>query len=365
MMEASSFEIFCNSIRAKTTLDIYKKRLEEFHKFTKIKSYDSYLSMQPREIENLIMQYVFYLKQKIDKKIIGPNAIQQRIAPIELFMSQNDVILNTKKIHRTYPRKVKTKGELPYTREDIQAMLDKTTKPRDKALITFFASNGVRPEAVLSLQYRHLKEMEGNCYSVIIYEDDIEEYPVFLTPEASGYLKKYLKGREFYGEEMTPSTPLFRSSYRKKNADDAVKPFSYNALKASMQDIVKRAKIREEITHSNQRHQKALFGGFRKWFETTLNNVDGINPSITEKLMGHRNDLRKTYYNPNTSKRFAEFCKAIPSLTISETARQKATIEKLKSKQDFYDLMVSKIPQLQQAMRELDEKCKTLEKKSH
>ena len=130
-----------------------------------------------------------------------------------------------------------------------------------------------------------------------------------------------MKEREFYGEKITPETPLFRSAYRRKKADDGVKPLVYDALKGSMYDIVQRAKIRKKLPDSGMRHEKAQFGGFRKWFETTLNNINDINPNVTEKLMGHRNDLRGTYYNPDIRVRFENFKKAIPELIIDESEK--------------------------------------------
>ena len=359
----NSIEIFKNSIRSPKTLQIYTTRLEQFHKFTKIKNYDSYLKMNNKEIENMIMEFVIYLKKKIDKGIIGPNAIPQRIAPIELFMSQNDIMINTKKIHRTYPRKVKVKGELPYTLEDLQAMLEKTTKLRDKALITFFASTGVRPEAIIDLKYRHLKEMDHGCMSVIIYEDDIEEYPAFLTPECTKYLQKYFKEREFYGEKLTPETPVFRSSYHKKQGEINVKPMSYEALKQSMYDIIQRAKIRKKLADSGMRHQKSMFNGFRKWFETTLNNINEINPNVTEKLMGHRNDLRATYYNPDIKVRFDNFKKAIPELTIGEELRLKLENESKEKKIQELESDKKRVAELERNMANIKEHLERLERK--
>ena len=357
----NAIEIFKSSIRSKKTLEIYTIRLEQFHKFIKIKNYDAYLKMDNKTIENMIMEYVIYLKKKIEKGIIGPNAISQRIAPIELFMSQNDIMINTKKIHRMYPRKVKTKGELPYTLKDLQAMLNSTTKPRDKALITFFVSTGVRPEAVPDLRYRHLKEMDLGCMAVTIYEDDIEEYISFLTPECVKYLQKYLKEREFYGEKITPETPLFRSAYRRKKADDSVKPMVYDALKGSMYDIIQRAKIRKKLPDSGMRHEKAQFGGFRKWFETALNNLNDVNPNVTEKLMGHRNDLRGTYYNPDIRVRFENFKKAIPELTIDDSIRLE---EEIKNKDDkIHDLETDKDRRITNLEVMISELSKRLESK--
>ncbi len=116
---------------------------------------------------------------------------------------------------------------------------------------------------------------------------------------------------------------------------------SVDALKASMYDIIQRAKIRKKFSDSGKRHDKALFGGFRKWFETTLNNIDGMNANVTEKLMGHRNDLRGVYYNPNIAVRFENFKKAIHELTIGEKFR------------------------LREENRNKDEKIKKLESKEH
>lgn len=349
----SSLEIFQSSIKTQRTLEIYTERLEQFHKFTKIKSYDSYTTMDHKQVENLVMEYVIYLKKKIEKGIIGPNAIAQRIAPIDLFMSQNDVMINTKKIHRMYPRKVKAKGALPYTLEDLQAMMESTRNPRDKAIISFFSSTGARPGSVADLKMKHLKDMDLGCMSVTIYGDDIEEYPGFITPEGVRYLKKYFADREFHGEKINEESPVFRNAYRKKIAWRNVKPISNQALKQSMWDIVQRAKLRKKMSDSGMKHQKALFGAFRKWYETTLNNLNEVNANVTEKLMGHRNDLRGTYYNPNLEVRFENFKKAIPYLTISDKQRDALKIQRLENKDD-------KIQQLEERIDRTERNAKAL-----
>lgn len=106
-----------------------------------------------------------------------------------------------------------------------------------------------------------------------------------------------------------------------------VKPITEHALKQSMYDIIQRAKLRKKLKDSGKRHQKALFGAFRKWFETTLNNLNDVNANVTEKLMGHRNDLRSVYYNPDIQERFKNFKLAIPDLTIDSTKRQQLEIK--------------------------------------
>ena len=359
----SSLEIFQNSIKTERTLEIYTERLEQFHKFTKIKSYDSYTTMDPKLVENLVMEYVIYLKKKIEKGVIGPNAIAQRIAPIDLFMSQNDVMINTKKIHRMFPRKVKAKGDLPYILEDLQAMMESTRNSRDKAIISFFSSTGARPGSVPDLKMKHLKDMDSGCMAVTIYEDDIEEYPGFIIPEGVMYFKKYFAEREFHGEKLDEESPVFRNAYRKKIAWRNVKPLSEQSLKGLMWDIVYRAKLRKKLPDSGMKHPKALFGAFRKWYETTLNNINEVNANVTEKLMGHRNDLRRTYYNPNLQVRFENFKKAIPYLTISDKQRDAVKLKTLEAKNKDKQMLEDKVQRQDQAIAKILSDLDELKKK--
>ncbi len=339
----NAIEIFKNSIQSPSTLEQYIKRLAEFHSFTKIKDYDSYLKMNSKENEMLIMEYIAFLKSKVEKGIISPNGIHIRISPIELFMAQNDIILNIKKIRKTFPRKVKKKGELPYTLEDIQALMENTKTHRDRAIVTFFASTGARPGALPDLKMQNLKDMDQGCMTVTIYENDPEEYPAFLTQEATKCLRSYFAEREFHGEKLNDSSPVFRDRYRRKLAWKNVNPITYGALKSSMYDIIRRAGIRKTLPDSNLRHDKALLGGFRKFFETTLNNINEVNANVTEKLMGHSKDLRGTYYNPDIQVRFDNFKLAIPSLTISDKYRDSLKIQKLESEAQQINRLGAKI----------------------
>jgi len=66
-----ALEIFKSSIRSKKTLEIYTVRLEQFHKFSRIKNYDAYLKMDNKTIENAIMEYVIYLKKKLKRGLLA------------------------------------------------------------------------------------------------------------------------------------------------------------------------------------------------------------------------------------------------------------------------------------------------------
>lgn len=340
MEEQESFQIFNDAIKTEATRKFYIFYIKKFLAYTKARDYDSLIKFGSSELEKKVIDYVRYLKRKNEAGIISPNGFRGRLAPIELFFDQNDIMINWKKIKRMYPRIEKKKGDLPYTLKDLKALMKNASKPRNKAVIAFFTSTGVRPEAVISLEMRHIKEMSDNCASVLIYEDDTEEYPVFLTPETWNYLKEYFKQRETNGEKLTANSPIFRNDFAETVAWKNIKPMTTNGLYMMMKPVLEKTKVRGNLQQGKVRYSKASFTGFRKWYETTLDNILNINSNIVEKLMGHRNDLRGVYYNPDLETRFNEFKKAIPKLTIDDSIRLE---EEIKNKDDkIHDLETDK-----------------------
>lgn len=307
--------------------------LDKFKSFVKLKDYDSFLKIKPKELENLIIIYIRHLKKLVEIGDISPNGIPTRINPIQTFCVQNDIILNWKKLRNTFPRREKRTGEVPYFREEIQSMITVSKTFRERALVLFFTSTGTRPEASLEIRMKHVREWQDGCLVITIYPEDQEEYPVFLTPEATKYLKEYLKDREYHGEKLNLESPLFRNAFRQTMAWHNVRPMTTKMLINTMTFVIKRAKIRAFLKKRGPRYEKQLFGGFRKWFETTLNNIDSINANVVEKLMGHANDLRGVYYNPAIEKRFSEFRKAIPDLTVLEDHKKDVELSKMRSEQ--------------------------------
>jgi len=69
---STAVELFEDAIKSKYTLKVYRERLEQFLKFTKIRDYQALAQMPPKEIENLIIIFVRDLKKKSRKKRIWP-----------------------------------------------------------------------------------------------------------------------------------------------------------------------------------------------------------------------------------------------------------------------------------------------------
>jgi len=100
------------------------------------------------------------------RKNVSPNSVPTMYYGVELFFSMNDVTINSKKLRRMFPAKVKRSGDKPYTTEHIRAMLEATRYKRDKAIILFLSSSGAR-----------IGSFEKLCLSnIVIYE--VEPNPI-------------------------------------------------------------------------------------------------------------------------------------------------------------------------------------------
>lgn len=191
-------------MKSKVTQENYTYHLNRFISFYHLKDYDSIVSMDYKQLQIMLEDYVMYLKNKV-----SPNTISSYLSPMELFTDVNEISINWKKIRRLYPQKIKSSGKKAYSTKDIKKMLDTTMTTRDKLLIHVFASTWCRKGAIPDLRIKHLKKMNDDCYCIMFYENSTEEYHSFLTPESSKVLDQYLQERKSNGEILNDSIVQF------------------------------------------------------------------------------------------------------------------------------------------------------------
>jgi len=323
-------QVFEQSVNSPITRKSYRERLDTFMEFCEISDYEILVNTDPKQLQTHLENYVMYLKRKHEKGDFRARSFAAYLAAIEAFFVQNDINLNFKKVRKWIPKYEKLTGEEPYTNEDIKKMLS-FANTRWKAIIHLFASTGARPDAVFEIKRKHLKPMGVGCTVVTFYQNDSEEYFGFLTPEATAAMEAYFQKREFDGEKLTDESPIFRNAYRETQGWKNVKTITLGTAYSSFAQLLEKSGIRKIQKGDNKtRHQKRIFYGFRKRYNTVLKDNINVNPNTAEKLMGHKNGLDGVYYNPTTQKRFIEFSKAIPDLTISDEERTKHENEKLR-----------------------------------
>jgi integrase/recombinase XerD len=314
-MSQRSILLFEQAIKSEATKTAYKYQLNKFKEWAKIKSFDGLLQASPKDIQILLEDYVMYLK-----KTVSPNSIPIYFAPIELFYVMNDINVNFKKIRKIFPEKVKKGNERGYTREEIKTVLESAKTNRHKALVFLLVSSGCRIGAIPEIRLKHLSRIEDS-YSIMIYEGDKQQDYIFTTPEATKVIDDYLDERKKDGEYIDEQTPLFRITYRL--GIEKVRPCTTDNLTHIMGRLV--SMIERKRTGKTKRFDIAKNHGFRKFYATIIKSTDGINPTMTEKLINHIGIVQMdgAYFTPSMETMFDSYKKAIPFLTISDEDRIK------------------------------------------
>jgi len=373
---------FLEDLNSEATRTNYKWNLSKFLEWTStqnttIKSYASLSKAKRKDIQNLLEDYFGVLK-----KTKTGNSLPKYFTGIESFLDYFDVIYSSKKLHKKFKKlkKVKMGGKRAYSAEQLQLLIKYAKTRRNDALIKCISSSGIREGAIPILQLKHMIPIEdpdfGKCYLLIIYSGVEEEYVTFMTPEATNSFDDYLEERKSKGENLTPESFAFvyeQSKFEREinmtKTFDRYSPINEDIVRQIILTIVNYAKIDRVKIPGSARYEIAEVHGLRKFYDTALNrakvkyagkDLPAISSNDIEKLMGHRNNLKGLYYDPENMELFQEYKKAIPNLTIDSGMRKQELVkekevrikelEKIKD-QELY-LANKKIDELQQKAEE-------------
>ena len=92
----------------------------------------------------------------------------------------------------------------PFTAEDMEALRTNCTNLRDRALVEFLYSTGVRVSELVAL---NVGDIEMGRQELIVYGKGSKERKTYLTDSAKFYLRRYLQTRS--AEEGSNDRPLF------------------------------------------------------------------------------------------------------------------------------------------------------------
>ena len=355
MTSQRSIIIFNHAISSEATKKCYLNEVKRFKEFYKIRDYDSLTTMEPKELQIMIEDYIMQRKGKVER-----SSLSHSLSALDLFFSMNDVILNFKKSKKLIPKQeTKQSGMKAYTVDEVSELIQSCKTFVHKVIINVMASSGVRAGFVEDLKIKHLKDMPLNCKAITVYADTVYEYTTFMTPEASAKLEQYFTWRKKKGEVLTPESFVFITEKRKC--------FTPLGLSTLLNRLVKNTTIVRTKTHKN-RYDIMSAHGLRKFFDTTLKLNQNLNPSVVERLLSHKSKairLDSSYFRPRENDLFEVYQKAIPSLTIDKSSRlefeleeNKERLEKLENSKD------RRILELESDMRIIKEFAKSIRKES-
>jgi len=335
-MESRAMLLFEQAIKSEATKKGYTYWLTRFKNHFHLKDFDSILTFEPKEIQVMLEDFLFYMKKRYSK-----STVENVFFALELFLSMNDMILNFKKIRKMFPPQEKQSGGEPYTTKEVRRVLDCCKTRKSKAIVHFLASSGIRVGGFDDLKIKDIPDMPMDCKSVLVYADSIDEYQGFLTPEATKSLNYYFEERRRNGEYINSESPIFRSDHNKVGLGKA-ESMTSQAIRSILYRAVESASLPNRKKVKN-RYNKQICHAFRKRFNTILKSNNDVNSNLAEKIMGHSVTIQldNSYLKPTKERLFEEFKKAIPELTIDESIRLKEQsklkderIKKLESDKD-------------------------------
>ena len=332
-----------------------KYLLEKFYKASSIKSHSDLLKASDEDLEESIMIYLEFLKDRVEQGLLKSNTVPNYMGAIKkmLIINGRENSVRWNRLQMLYPNKTALSGYRPWSKADIAEMLKFAKTLRSKALILFLASNGGRKgifDAKLGheLLLKHLVPMEyyngDKMYAVLLYAEDgltVEEmeeresgnavqgaeYWSFLTPEATKALDQYLDWCKRQGDPLDKDTPIFCALKGRTKTHTPTAPLSAESVYAIVDRIVKSAEIKR--IKKGRRYNTQLVHGFRKFTNGALKMTDGMNYSIAEKILAHKVHLDTMYLKPTREQCFKEFCKGVPELTIDESLKKSMQLEKV------------------------------------
>ena len=165
-----------------------------------------FLGKKLEDITGMDLRYYYGIMR--EQRGIKMSTMQTRLHYLSSFW---DFLITEELVHSNPVKKV---GMLklekvikkPYTAAELEALRLNCKNLRDRALVEFLYSTGVRVSALVAL---NVDDIHMGKQELIVYGKGSKERKTYLTDSAKFYLRRYLKSRE--KEENLESKPLFVS----------------------------------------------------------------------------------------------------------------------------------------------------------
>ena len=239
---------------------------------------DNTLRQYSREIRNMLdflgkrieditgMDLRYYYGIMREQRGIKMSTMQTRLHYLSSFW---DFLITEELVHSNPVKKV---GMLklekiikkPYSAEELEALRTSCSTLRDRALVEFLYSTGVRVSELVSL---NVKDIEMGKQELIVYGKGSKERKTYLTDGAKFYLRRYLQTRK--DEENLEGKPLFET------LDKPHDRLTVAGVQHMLRELGKRAKVDNVHPHR-----------FRRTIATDLLNR-GMPIEQVKEFLGH------------------------------------------------------------------------------
>lgn len=375
----SALELFYHGIKSKETKDKYTRTLRrilcdilENVLEGSFEDRTSQLVSKTKKDPDWGMSVMLALSKKLkerselpknDPNYLNPTTIPNYFKPVRKLLEMNNVPLVWRRVMATFPELDNNDKGRAYARKEIADMLRFGNGAIDRAIVLVASSSGIRVGGFdltwgdikpvyrigdkLAFEITESEQVDAQvvCAILTIYKNTPDEYPGFITPEAYNAIQDYKKEWiQQTGKEPRPEDPLF-----KKDGVFARK-LPPNAIRARVDDILKRAQLRTPLVKGKRRHEIPAMNGFRRFFnkvnKETISKDSHLAALIKKEFMMNHTGLVKldrNYYQAHIFELIEEYLNAVPNLTISDEERAKAENHRLRKEKSELE---SQIPSL-------------------
>lgn len=196
-------------VASKIAMNRQRKTLEHYVK--EVRNVINFLGKSIGDITSMdLRMYYGYMREVKGMKAI---TVQTRLHYLSSFWD----FLVTEELVRGNPVKkvgtLKLEKEIkkPFSAEEMERLRDACSSVRDRAIIEFLYSSGVRVSEMAAL---NVGDIEMGSQELIVYGKGSKERKTYLTDSAKFYLKRYLKERDvkdfepLFGTEHCPDRRL-------------------------------------------------------------------------------------------------------------------------------------------------------------
>ena len=194
-------------IASKRAVNRQDKTLKQYVR--EIRNVLSFLQKPLDEITGMDLRYYYGVMR--EQRHIKMSTMQTRLHYLSSFWDflQSEGLAASNPVKRVGALKIEKTLKKPYSAEDLEALRSHCDSLRDRALLEFLYSTGVRVSEAVSL---NVGDIEMEKQELIVYGKGGKERKTYLTDSAKYYLRKYLQDRvckEGVSLGQIQSEPLF------------------------------------------------------------------------------------------------------------------------------------------------------------
>jgi hypothetical protein len=342
-------------------------------------------------VQQCIIQFIEHYRERIEtKKDLKGGTLKNYFDAIKLFITMNDELIpdtekiKWKRLSKGLPAVNKIADDRSPTKEEIRKIMECHDR-RIRVIALFMCSSGMRLGAWDDLRLKHIspiqdeKTKELKAAKIMLYADDGEQYWSYLTPEAYHELEKYLEFRKSWGEDINDESPVIRNLFRTSNVSykgkmgmaKYPKALKVNGVKKVIINALKEQGLRQGLPEGRQRYEFKATHGFRKYFETCLENARMLQMNVA-KLMNHKDGMAAHYRRPFQATIMEEYLLAIDFLTIGHDGDgindnkakmlEKELVEVKEKTNEQSNFVLVKLLEKEKEMKEMQDKIGSLER---